>query len=192
MDIHQVSATYLQEQDRILVRINTQHGEEMRLWFTRRLVLGLWPSLNRAVAHAAEFATRAASGPGTQHNPDAQRMLGEFQRDAALQKADFKTPYKALATPSLPLGDEPLLVTEVRITPKTTGALQIEFIEKLSNGQPPRGFQVELVGTLIHGLMHLLEQALGHSQWRKAPQGAADAETEPARAEGDGRPRYLN
>jgi hypothetical protein len=49
------------DNDRILVRINTQHGEEMRLWFTRRLVLGLWPSLSRAVAHAAEFATDAAA-----------------------------------------------------------------------------------------------------------------------------------
>jgi hypothetical protein len=40
--------------------------------------------------------------------------------------------------------------------------------------------------------MHLLEQALGHSQWRKASSGTAAAETEPARVEGDDRPRYLN
>ena len=36
MNIHQLSVTYLPEQDRILARVNTTAGEEMRLWLTRR------------------------------------------------------------------------------------------------------------------------------------------------------------
>ena len=44
MNIHQLSARYNQEQDRILVRINSTEGTEMRLWFTRRLTLALWPA----------------------------------------------------------------------------------------------------------------------------------------------------
>jgi len=32
MNIHQLQATYLVEQDRILIRMNTQSGEELRLW----------------------------------------------------------------------------------------------------------------------------------------------------------------
>ena len=50
MQVHQFSVSYVQEQDRILVRINTTAGEELRVWFTRRLMLPLWPNLNKAVA----------------------------------------------------------------------------------------------------------------------------------------------
>ena len=34
MKVHQLSVTYLHEQDHLLVRINTSDGEELRLWFT--------------------------------------------------------------------------------------------------------------------------------------------------------------
>ena len=47
MKIHQLSVTYLAEQDRILVRINTTAAKEMRLWLTRRLTVGLWPLLSK-------------------------------------------------------------------------------------------------------------------------------------------------
>ena len=47
MQIHQMSVTYLPEQDRILMRINTTEGEEMRMWLTRRLMVGLWPLLSK-------------------------------------------------------------------------------------------------------------------------------------------------
>ena len=50
MNIHQLSVNYLQEQDRILLRINTSAGEELRLWLTRRLTLNLWPMLTKIVA----------------------------------------------------------------------------------------------------------------------------------------------
>ena len=47
MQIHQMSVTYLPEQDRILLRINTTEGEETRMWLTRRLMVGLWPLLTK-------------------------------------------------------------------------------------------------------------------------------------------------
>ena len=47
MKLHQLSVVYLAEQDRILVRANTSEAAEMRLWLTRRLMLGLWPLLTR-------------------------------------------------------------------------------------------------------------------------------------------------
>ena len=34
MQIHQMSVSYLPEQDRILMRVNTVEGEEMRMWLT--------------------------------------------------------------------------------------------------------------------------------------------------------------
>ena len=193
MNIHQVSATYVQEQDRILVRINTPQGDEMRLWFTRRLCLSLWPTLERAVLATSELATRQDSSTPQPQAPMTQRLVGSFKRAAALQNADFTTPYESNAAARLPLGTEPLLVSEIRLTPQTDGALRIEFQENLAGMAAPRGFQVELVGTLMHGFVHLLERAIEQSQWWQRPDfitSAAAAQTErPSEAEP---PRYLN
>ena len=55
MKIHQLSVNYLAEQDRILMRVNTAASEEMRLWLTRRLMLGLWPLLSKLLMPKGEY-----------------------------------------------------------------------------------------------------------------------------------------
>ena len=99
MNVHQMSVTYVVEQDRILLRINTTAGEEMRLWLTRRLMLGLWPALQNAIAGTA--GQPRANTPV--NDPAARQMLAEFQRQALLQKSDFSTPYSQQEA-ALPLG----------------------------------------------------------------------------------------
>ena len=47
MQIHQLSVSYQAEQDRLLLRVSSTSGQEMRLWLTRRLMLGLWPLISR-------------------------------------------------------------------------------------------------------------------------------------------------
>ena len=63
MQVHQLSVNYEQAQDRILARINTTTGDELRVWLTRRLCLNLWPSLNKAVAEHV-VAAKGPQGPG--------------------------------------------------------------------------------------------------------------------------------
>ena len=60
MNIHQLSLLHDPIQDRILLRISTTEREEIRLWLTRRLTLGLQPYLKRAsVDPAATPESRA-------------------------------------------------------------------------------------------------------------------------------------
>ena len=191
MQVHQFSVTYVQEQDRILIRINTTTGEEMRVWFTRRLMLPLWPNLNKVVA---EHVARDKGAQGNVQSPLAhsddltKRMMADFERQESLGKSDFKTPYNA--RPSLlPLGDDPLVVTQISMTPVDKGALRLSFEEKLPGQTNPRAFQVTLAMQTLHGLVHLLEQALNRSEWLPdgAPAAAAPAPVPPPE-----RPRYLN
>ncbi len=202
MDIHQLSVNYIQEHDRILVRINTTDAKELRLWFTRRLSLGLQPMLQKIVAEwvAKQEAVKSPlTSPTAAADAQTQAMLAEFKREESLQTSDFKTPYKPPA--ALPLGPEPLLVTEVSVTPLPSGQLQMAFNEKLplDNGQPspnPRGFRIALEQKLVHGFVHLLDKALGVSQWGGSV-GATIAASEPAlpgegNTGGGERPRYLN
>lgn len=194
MNIHQLSVNYVNEQDRILVRINTTAGEELRLWLTRRLALGLMPVLSKVVAEQT-VSQEAAKMPGiapVAADPEKKKMLAEFKKEETLQKADFKTPYRDQAA-ALPLGAEPLLVTEVNVTPLPSGQLQMSFQEKLPGAPHPRGFQMALESQLTHGLVHLLEKALEVSQWREAGAPEAVAGTSPAPDEPPpGKPKYLN
>jgi hypothetical protein len=192
MKIHQLSVTYLAEQDRILVRINTASAEEMRLYLTRRLMLGLWPLLSKLLTKHLLKLEAAGTSLETA-DEDLKRMLAEFRKEEFLKEADFDTPYKENQS-VLPLGEEPLLVTDVDASPLPSGRLRLSFNERLPNVASPRSFQMEMEPKLMQGMMHLLEQALGRAQWREAF-GAVAAE---ASSSGDEdpliarKPRYLN
>lgn len=187
-----MSVTYLPEQDRILVRVNTREGEEMRMWLTRRLMVGLWPMLSRVLT---EHLLKLEAGGATLSTAEEplRKMLTEFRKEEFLAKADFDTPYQE-GPVALPLGEEPLLVTDVDAAPQASGPLRLTFNERPPDGESPRTFNLEMQPKLMQGLMHLLEQALGQSQWRE-PFSAADRVAE-QQADEDGtsprRPKYLN
>ncbi|HZY15659.1 MAG TPA: hypothetical protein VFE74_03475 [Ramlibacter sp.] len=189
MQIHQMSVTYLPEQDRILMRINTTEGEEMRMWLTRRLLAGLWPLLTKLLTeHLLKLESAGASLAGA--NAELKKMLADFRKEEFLQHADFDTPYHE-GQQRLPLGEEPLLVTDVDATPLASGPLRLNFNERPPNGDAkPRSFQMEMQPKLMQGLMHLLDQAMLQSQWRE-PFVAASA-SEAAIEDGERpRSRYL-
>jgi hypothetical protein len=194
MNIHQLSVNYIGEQDRILARINTTAGEELRVWFTRRLTLGLMPLLGKVVAE--QVARQEAAKPHSitavaTADDQTKQMMAEFKKEESLQKADFRTPYRDQPV-ALPLGPEPLLVTEINLTPQPSGHLQMNFHEKLPGVDKPRSFQMALEQQMTHGFVHLLERAVEQSQWNVGAQvaGAAQPE-EPSTAMGE-KPRYLN
>ena len=192
MKIHQLSVNYLPEQDRILARINTAASEEVRLWLTRRLMLGLWPLLSRLFTQ--HLLKLEAAGSSLQAaDEDLKKMLADFRKEQFLQEADFETPYDENQA-ALPLGAEPVLVTDVDASPLPSGRLRLSFNERLPGTAEPRSFHLELDPKLMQGLMHLLEQALARSQWQEpfnAPvplEEAAPEEDQLALR----KPRYLN
>jgi hypothetical protein len=190
MNVHQLSIAYVPEQDRILVRVNTKQGQELSVWFTRRLTLGLMPLMDRAVTeHVARH-----SGPATSHlaamDELSKKAMTQFKRSENLKTSDFATPYKTAAT-SVQVFEQPLLVTEVNVAPLPSGQLRLSFTEKLSGTKEQRSFQLALSDQLIHAFVHLLERAVQQSQWRDiatvaAPATATDPSPDPER------PHYLN
>jgi hypothetical protein len=192
MKIHQLSVNYLAEQDRILMRVNTRDAEEMRLWLTRRLMLGLWPLLSKLLTKHLLKLEAAGTSLDTA-DEDLKQMLAEFRKEEFLRNADFDTPYQE-NRPDLPQGDKPLLVTDVDAAPLPNGRLRLGFNERKPNSDKPRSFHIEMEPKLMQGLMHLLEQALARSQWREpfgapvAVEDGASLDDEPAPR----KPRYLN
>jgi hypothetical protein len=202
MNIHQVSVSYVQEQDRLLIRINGKEGGELRAWLTRRLTLALLPVLSQTsaeqiskVAAAAVSASLPAAGAA-----DARgQALAAFETEAALRGGDFETPYQA--PPDAPveplLGPEPLLLTEVKVTLLGSGQLRLQMFEKLPGQEAVRTFQVSMEPQLSNALLQLLHQSVQGSQWLHLPDiTPADhsvGSTEPAELASDlPKPRYLN
>jgi hypothetical protein len=79
MQIHQLSVSYQAEQDRLLLRVSSTNGQEMRLWLTRRLMLGLWPLISRLQTEQLlklEAAGSALDGA----DEELRRMLAELRK----------------------------------------------------------------------------------------------------------------
>jgi hypothetical protein len=200
MNIHQVCVSYINEHDRFLVRINTRGEEEVRLWLTRRLTLGLLPMLEKA---ASEQLARQAKPIKAADPLEAQRqhMLDNFKQEAAAHNGDYKTPYREDGA-TLPLGAKPLLVTEIKMTPLASGDLQIDILEKL--GEKTRHLHLALDAQLTHGLVSLLNKGMIIARWLETdiavavnvsprPAQAGIQEHEPLVAAPDtDKPRYLN
>lgn len=185
MNLHQLSVVYVDEQDRLLVRFNTTEGEELRLWLTRRMAARVLEPLQDAVGQL-----EARKVTLQQDNPQARRTLAELRRAEVVEQSDFATPYRSTPDDKLPLGSLPLLVTQLRIRVSQDTQLHIGFEERLVEQSQPRGFQVAMETPMVHGLIHLLEQAVGKAQWdlgSPAISVSASAD-EPG---GPARPKYL-
>lgn len=199
MNIHQVSISYVQEQDRMMIRINGREGgDELRAWLTRRLTLALLPALSHTAGEQMKkVAGPTAAVPGMQAQRD--QLVAAFEKEASLRSGDFKTPYQEpVATPDQP-GNEPLLLTEVKVTLMESGQLHMQLTEKLPGQNTMRNFQVNMDAQLSSGLMHLLHQSLKTSGWLEVPlapvvpEVAVIADSEPAPLSSDlNKPKYLN
>jgi len=130
-------------------------------------------------------------------------LLDNFKQEAAAYNGDYETPYRE-DTATLPMGAEPLLVTEINMTPLASGDLQIDILEKL--GGKTRHLHLALDAQLTRGLISLLNKGMGSARWletdiavavnvtpRPAQADAQDQEHEPLLGAPDAdKPRYLN
>jgi hypothetical protein len=183
MNIHQLSVSFDERQDRLLLRLNTQDSQEFRFWLTRRMTVRLLPVADQSITRLE------ASQPGmTVPDSATQQLLTELKRDSFLQKADFATPFAAKAE-QLPLGEAPLLITDAQFALQPGGALQINFQEKTGR-TGSKSCQLNLHASLVHGLVHLIRQALAAADWNLPNQAAVSTpETPPAAT---ATPRYAH
>jgi hypothetical protein len=191
MQVRQMSISYLPEQDRVLVRVNTSDNHELQFWFTRRLTLGLVPLFERIVT---EHAARSG-GPATTHlaaaDPMAKKAIADFARAETVRKADFSTPYQTPAT-SQPVFASPLLITDISIAPLPDAQMRMICTEKFGGDQQARRFELALSQQLTHAFMHLLERAVAASQWRSLAGADAISNAESPVAPVAVKPDYLN
>lgn len=158
MNIHQLSVHHDERQDRLMLRLNTQDRQEFRFWLTRRMTQRFLAAVEQSAARLEAAQPGVAATDST-----SQQILTELKRDAFLQKADFATPFDTQAS-LRPLGEQPMLITDAHITMKARGALEISFEDK-SDPQQVKSCQLHLQVNLVHGMVHLVQQAADKAQW---------------------------
>ena len=210
MNIHQVSVLHVPTQDRLLLRISTGEGLEIRLWLTRRMVLALLPALqsraNEQLVQAVAVATPAAmqnvnsspaasaaesgaASPGTALDTQRQHLLESFQREALAYAGDYDTPYQPPAGGTG--GEAPLLVTDVTLSLPTSGNLLVNFAQKLEGTS--RDVEITMSPQLTQGLLHLVNQGIKQSGWLEVPAAATAATLpDPMRMPAAEKSGYLN
>lgn len=166
MHIRQLNVSHDPRQDRLLLRLNTATAEEFRFWVTRRLSLRLLPALEQTSSRL-ESSGHWIMAP----DPQSRQILNELKRDEFLNKADFQTPY-AEEHQHLPLGEEPMLVTDVHFQQQGPGLL-LTLQDKGGATATARSCHMQLEASLLHGLIHLLRQAMDRAEWHMPLQTGA-------------------
>jgi hypothetical protein len=181
MQIRQLALHYRPEADRLLLRVNATDGEQFSVWLTRRLSARLWPHLSGMVTRIGVAQEVAQTAPNATLMPEAQAMLADSARERALRGADFKTPFEEQAS-TLPLGPEPLLATEVQLTPLANGHLRLVIVDANQ-----RHVQLQLTEVLATAVRELMHKAMNQADWGLVLDGAPTREAEAPTA-----PRLLN
>jgi len=143
MSIRQLSASYVAEEDRVMLRFTTTQHEEYRLWLTRAVVGQLLLQLKGAAVQVLEQKG---------HVQEA-KAVAEFKQQALEQNAQY-TQFEA--APRLPLGAEPVLVRSVQAQVQQGASSLVLGL--------PAGRQLTLaLGEDLMGKLRLLLQRMNES-----------------------------
>ena len=153
--IHQIQVSHIAEEDRLLLRINTNHLEEFRFWLTRRFVKRFWPAMSQALKNHPKIAMSTT--------PETRNAVLDFMQEKASATADFTTAFQGHPTVT-PLGPKPVLVGQARLR-ATDG---INFLLSL---HPSKGFGIEVAMDphLLLSFRQLLADAIRQADWDLGP-----------------------
>lgn len=149
--VQQIQCSYSAEQDRLLLELSTAKRSAYRIWLTRRFVGLLWQRLVGSLAKAPEVVVQKA--------PRAKRTVMAFQKEKAVQAAEFSKPYEK-ADLVYPLGEAPLLPTKFTLEPAAGAFTRVAFATA-----DDTSVAVNLNRDQIYSLCHLMIAATGKSEW---------------------------
>ena len=151
MRLHQLKLEYITEQDRLLLRLSSDHNAEVLVWLTRRCVKRLWYVLLDVAYSIPDVALHA--------NPEVRHALLGFRHAAAVSEADFAQRYAEVQR-TYPLGTQPLLIVRVDVRKGEKGQHTLELSPEHGDG-----VLIDLDERLLHGILRLLENGVLKADW---------------------------
>lgn len=160
---NQINMTYDQIQDRILIRAS-ENGKEYRAWWTRRLALRM-----RRLFQTHQFPTENSA---SHLAPDQQQVLGELEKQDAVQQADFDTPFQAATF--YPLGETGILIERIDIN------FEGKLVRLSMLPGEGEGVTLTLPPGQRYSFEHMLQQVMVAAEWLDDQTTAEPGKTAPA------------
>ena len=155
--LHQLNVTYSNKEDRLMLRVTTQLGNEYRVWMTRRFTNLLFNVLKKEMDRHGGVVTVAAS-------KQTRQMF-----DAGA----FNKPFEHEKTVSLPLGEQGFLAYGIKSHDSQGDVLVLELLPE--KGQ---GITLNLNKTLLYMLYNLLSQGIVRAEWHRQIEMFEDASSQ--------------
>jgi len=154
--LQQINVTYVDVQDRLLLKVSTSKAEEYRIWCTRRFTRLLLERLEESFEKEMFRPESAASGavPGR-----ARREMAQVRHGQAVEEEFFQQPYRAEPT-AFPLGEEGLLATTLGYKVLPDNSMQMRLGDKSGTGMT-----LNLDERLKHQTYELFSRAAERAQW---------------------------
>lgn len=161
--LRSLSVAYNAVEDRLRLFVRFEDDVEASLWLTRRFTRLL---LEKLEAMAGDLTGQPSS--------PARDAVKEFQREAALAKADI-SPGPPPEAPSAQTFPEPFLCTRFDARRAEDDRFHVRFAD---NGE--RWMGLVLDARLLHTLTQLLRDTAAKAEWRLAEGSRADTAPHPA------------
>lgn len=149
--LRQLNVTYMEAEDRLLLKVSTSDNREYRAWCTRRYTRLLMDRLE------ALFETEVDQQQVVPE--EARKEVARMQHGSEVSEASFQQPYQA-EPESYPLGEKGLLLTSLRYNP-----LQGDVIAMSLGGSDGLSVTVNLDRKLRHQLYELFRRASDRAGW---------------------------
>jgi hypothetical protein len=142
--LHQLNINYVPVEDRLMLRINTQAGDEFRLWLTRRYTGLLLDLLTKEIDKHGGVPTLAST-------TETKNLF----KQGAMEKR-----YEEEKITNYPLGETGFLASKINYKSGAKGVLTLEMLPE--KGQ---GITLNLNKTLLFMFYNLLTQGCSQSAW---------------------------
>ncbi len=142
--LHQINITYIDKEDRLLMRATTKNGDEYRIWFTRRYTGLLMDILNKGMHERGGMTTLGST-------PQTTQMI----KGGALEKP-FENDMR-----NYPLGEKGVLGFGIKTNIDEDKVIKLQLLPE--NGQ---GMTLNLNDALLYMFHNLLSQAIAKADWK--------------------------
>ena len=148
--LHQITMSFLAEDDRLLMRVSSTEKNEFHFLLTRRFVNILWPA-RMTVIEKEDLASKQNLMPG------ARKAVTAMKHQEAIAESNFSQTHDEDTKQLTP---NPLLVTSGTVNPGKQGVTGLTF--KTQGGAE---IKISLNKTLLHALCRLLIETTMKADW---------------------------
>jgi hypothetical protein len=122
----QLNGTYFPEEDRLMLKIRTKDDAEYRLWLTRLITQKILAVIEKISIKSIEASTKNKA-----LSKNVVETMDEMRQKNIERQTDLTQKYQSTA--NLPLGAEPLLITNATFTIFQNTKVTMKFVLKLKD-----------------------------------------------------------